>query len=181
MRWFSGISKMKKIFLPILFFCAVTIAQQKTTQVGVDIIKYFEGFRAKSYLCPASVWTVGFGSTGTHVKPGMIITEYEAERLLIQDLGRFEKYVNRTAQRLLKWHEFDALVSFSFNVGYRLKDELKFAVNTGNTKVVVYKLMLYNKAKVKGTYQILPGLTKRRTAESSLYSNPKVKLFGNYL
>ncbi|MHB8871786.1 MAG: lysozyme [Candidatus Doudnabacteria bacterium] len=175
---------MKKVFLLILLFCAIVTtvtAQQKTTQVGVDIIKYFEGFRAKAYLCPASVLTIGFGSTGSRVKPGMVITEHEAELLLIQDLGRFEKYVDRTAERLLKWHEFDALVSFSFNVGYRLKDELKFAVNTGNTKVVVYKLMLYNKAKIKGVYQILPGLTKRRTAESSVYSNPKVNIFGKYL
>ncbi|MDQ7818664.1 MAG: lysozyme [Melioribacteraceae bacterium] len=172
---------MKKVFLLILFFCAIATAQQKTTQVGVDIIKYFEGFRGKAYLCPASVLTIGFGSTGSHVKPGMVITEHEAELLLIQDLVRFEKYVNKTAQRLLRWHEFDALVSFSFNVGYRLKDELKFAVNTGNTKVVVYKLMLYNKAKVNGTYKILTGLTKRRTAESTVYSNPKVKIFSGFL
>lgn len=154
--------------------------QQKTTQVGVDIIKYFEGFRGKAYLCPANVLTIGYGSTGSRVKPGMIITKLEAEKLLIEDMIRFENYVNKIERRL-RWHEFDALVSFTFNVGYRIKNELRIAVNTGNTQTVVYKLKQYSKAKVGGIYKVLPGLMKRRTAESIVYSNPRINIFKDFL
>lgn len=172
---------INKILLLLLLLSSVVIAQVKTTAVGVGFIKYFEGLRTKAYLDAASVWTVGYGSTGMNVTSGMIITKYEAERLLIQDLVRFEKYIDRTIERFLKWHEFDALVSFTFNVGYRLKNELKFAVNTGNTAVATMKLKQYNKAKVNGIYVVLPGLVKRRNAEAQLYSNAKTKLFGNFL
>lgn len=171
---------MKKILILILFFCLPVTAQQKTTQVGIDLIKYFEGFRGKAYLCPANVLTIGYGSTGMSVRPGMVITKYEAEKLLIKDVERFENYVNKVERRL-RWHEFDALVSFTFNVGYRIKNELRMAVNTGNTQTVVYKLKQYSKAKVSGVLKVLPGLLKRRTAESFVYSNPRINIYKNFL
>ncbi len=172
---------MKKILLLILFFFVPIAAQQKTTQVGIDLIKYFEGFRSRAYLCPANVLTIGYGSTGSHVSRGMIITKYEAERLLIKDLKRFENYVDRIIERQLKWHEFDALVSFSFNLGFRIKDEFLSAINIGNTKMVVYKLKQYNRARVNGILLVLPGLVKRREAESFVYSNPKINIFKEFL
>lgn len=172
---------MKRIFLIILFLFIPVHGQQRTTKVGVDLIKYFEGFRGTAYLCPANVLTIGYGSTGSHVSHGMVITKYEAERLLIQDLKRFESYVEKVAERKLKWHEFDALVSFTFNVGYRIQNEIRSAVNTGNTKLVVMKLRQYNKARVNGTYLVLSGLVKRREAEVFVYSNPKIKTFSQYL
>lgn len=171
---------INKILLLLLLLSSVVIAQ-KTTAIGVGLVKYFEGLRTKAYLDPVGIWTVGYGSTGNDVFPNQVITVYQAEQLLIKDLGRFETYVDRTINRSLKWHEFDALVSFTFNVGYRIKNELKFAVNIGNTAVATMKLKQYNKAKVNGIYIVLPGLTKRRNAETYLYSNAKVKLFGNFL
>lgn len=162
---------MKKILTLLLLAALVvpTTGQMKMSPVGLKMVKHFEGFRGKAYLCPASVWTIGFGSTGLGVKPGMTITERQGEILLLKDLVRFENYVNKTIYRLMKWHEFDALTSFTFNVGYRIKDEFRTAVNTGNTKVVVYKLSLYSKAKMNGRYVVLPGLATRRRAESFLY------------
>lgn len=172
---------INKILLLLLLLSSAVIAQQRTTAVGVGLIKHFEGLRTKAYLDPVGIWTVGYGSTGSDVFPNQVITVYQAEQLLIKDLGRFEKYIGTTIIRVLRWHEFDALVSFTFNVGYRLKNELKFAVNTGNTTVTTMKLKQYNKAKVNGIYVVLPGLAKRRNAEAHLYSNANVKLFGNFL
>jgi lysozyme len=137
----------------------------------VNVIKHFEGFYGKAYYCPANVLTIGYGHTGSDIKKGMIISKMEAEVLLVKDLKRFENHVKGRVSRLLLWHEFDALVSFSFNVGYRIKGELRTFINEGNTKLVVYKLMQYNKAKVKGIYIELKGLTRRRTAEARLYQN----------
>ena len=56
---------------------------------GLQLIKEFEGLRLDAYICPAGVWTVGYGSTGEHVYPGQVITEPEAEELLRKDLWRF--------------------------------------------------------------------------------------------
>ncbi len=162
---------IKKMFLILLFLTGFVFSQTKTTQVGVDLIKYYEGFRGKAYLCPANVLTIGYGSTGNHVYSGLVITKFEAERLLKNDLERFENYVNRVTERRLRWHEFDALISFTFNVGYRLKNELLSGINRGNTKLVVMKVMQYNKAKVNGSYIILKGLLTRRRSETALYEN----------
>jgi lysozyme len=170
-----------KILIAFLLFVPAITNAQKTTAVGVGLIKYYEGLRTKSYLCSAGVLTIGFGHTGSDVFAGQIITELQAEQLLIRDLGRFERYVDKTILRVMKWHEFDALISFTFNVGYRIKDELRFAINTGNTAVVVSKLRLYNKAKVNGVYIVLPGLARRRNSEAYLYENAKIKLFGKFL
>lgn len=172
---------LRNILLVLLLFVPVTITSQKTTAVGVGLIKYYEGLRTKSYLCSARKLTIGFGHTGSDVFAGQIITELQAEQLLIKDLGRFERYVDKTILRAMKWHEFDALVSFTFNVGYRIKDELRFAINTGNTSVVASKLKLYSKAKVNGIYIVLPGLARRRNSEAHLYMNTNVKLFKNLL
>ena len=64
-------------------------------KAGLDLIKSFEGLKLRAYLCPAKVWTIGYGSTGPHVIPGKVITEVEAEELLKDDLDRFEKAVTR--------------------------------------------------------------------------------------
>src|SRR5690349_3979801 len=86
------------------------------SQAGVDLIKQFEGLRTKAYLCPANVWTIGYGSTGRHVTEGLQITEERAEELLRSDLMRFQDAVRKHAGECTQG-QFDALVSFAFNVG----------------------------------------------------------------
>jgi lysozyme len=88
----------------------------RISQRGLELIKGFEGLRLKSYLCPANVWTIGYGSTGPHVREGMVISERDAEDLLRSDLRRFEQGVAKLAPDCSQG-QLDALVSFAFNLG----------------------------------------------------------------
>jgi len=158
---------MKKYLLIILLLLPVLTAQsQNITKTGLGLIQHFEGFRGVAYQDVVGIWTIGFGST-RNVKPGMVISKKEALILLLQDVDRFEKYVNKISERLLKWYEFDALTCFSYNVGFRIKGNFKDAVNQGNTKIVVMYLQQYIYAGGK----VLKGLRMRREAEASLYQN----------
>jgi lysozyme len=159
---------MKKLLLLILF--TSLSFPQSTSDKGILLIKHYEGFRSIAYRCPANVWTIGHGHT-KGVKSGMIINKIQGEIFLKQDLLRFESHIKKNVYRILIQNQFDALVSFTFNVGYRIQGELKQGINSGNTSLVIYKLSLYNKAKVKGIYVILPGLDKRRKSEIELYKN----------
>ncbi|MDE5930053.1 MAG: lysozyme, partial [Muribaculaceae bacterium] len=90
----------------------------KVSDEMLEMIKAWEGFRAKAYRCPAGVLTFGYGHTGADVKAGMQVTPAEAEALLRSDLRYFEAEVGRlTAAVRLSQHQFDALVSFAFNCG----------------------------------------------------------------
>jgi GH24 family phage-related lysozyme (muramidase) len=134
----------------------------KIGQEGLDIIKQFEGCRLKAYKCAAGVWTIGYGHT-KGVKEGQSITQKQADDFLISDIETFEKKVNKyNEQYAWNQNEFDAMVSFAFNVGNI--DQL-----TGNGKrskdTIADKMLLYNKAAGKE----LTGLTKRRKAERNLF------------
>jgi len=154
---------MKKLLLLILLF-NLAIFGQRISPVGLKLIKHYEGFRGKAYLCPAHVWTIGYGST-QNVHPKMVITEYEAEKLLLKDLERFENYVVKLPSRRLRWNEFDALVSLTFNVGYRIDSYFLFAINNSKTAIVVHKIKQF----VHGGSKVLPGLVQRRQSEAVLY------------
>lgn len=134
----------------------------KTGQEGIDLIKRYEGCRLDAYKCPAGVWTIGYGHTGD-VKPGQRITQAQADAILIADLEKFEKKVNIYYSRY-RWtqNEFDALVSFAFNLGSI--DQLT-AGGTRSREVIAEKMLLYNKAAGK----VLPGLTRRRNEERALF------------
>lgn len=134
---------------------------------GLELIKQFEGLKLTSYLCPANVWTIGYGSTGPHVKEGMTITEQEAEDLLKEDINKFEECVNQAVEVDLTQEEFDALVSFSFNVGCVafMGSTLLRLLNAGNKQAAAQQFPRWNKAAGK----VLAGLTRRREAEKALY------------
>ena len=134
----------------------------KTGQAGLDLIKQFEGCRLTAYRCPAGVWTIGYGHTAG-VAAGQRITQEEADRLLVSDAEKYEKKVNKYHDRYTwRQNEFDALVSFAFNVGSI--DQLT-ANGTRSRAVIAEKIMAYNKAAGKP----LAGLTKRRQAEQNLF------------
>ena len=84
---------------------------------GLDLIKEFEGLRLSSYRCASGVLTIGWGHTGNDVYEGQTITEAEAETLLKNDLRKFEDTVNARVTVKINQNEFDALTSFTFNVG----------------------------------------------------------------
>ncbi len=135
----------------------------QTGQAGIDLIKQHEGCYLTAYKCPAGVWTIGYGHTGSDVKQGLTITQAKAEQLLKNDLAKFEKHVMLFDSKY-QWNqnEFDALVSFAFNVG----SINQLTANKTRTKAqIAQAMLLYNKA--NGT--VLAGLTKRRQAERQLF------------
>lgn len=141
----------------------------KTSVIGRNLIQRFEGFRSEAYLCPAGVWTIGYGHTAG-VKPGDTCTPDEADEFLKQDLRTAENTVN--AQNLdLNQCQFDALVSFVYNVGSgnftssTLLKKLKKDTSATRDLEAEWKKWKYaNKVELKG-------LVRRRAAEWSLYKN----------
>jgi len=134
---------------------------------GLQLIKNFEGLRLEAYICPAGVLTIGYGSTGPHVKPGMKITQAEAERLLLKDLERFEAAVNDLVKVPLTQSMYDALVSFAFNCGIgALEDStLLRLLNQRNYTGAAAQFDRWT----KGPNGPLPGLVRRRDAEEALF------------
>lgn len=138
-----------------------------TSKQGVDFIKRHEALRLNSYLDAVGVWTIGYGHTST-AKKGMTITEAEAERLLVNDLKIAEREVN--SHRLpLNQHQFDSLVSFTFNVGigaFRNSTLLK------RIKIDVNHPDIPNQFNrwIYGGGKVLSGLVKRRKQEANLYT-----------
>lgn len=130
-------------------------------------IKHFEGFRGDAYLCPASVWTIGYGHT-KGVKKGMTISRDAAEVLLRKDLMRYENYVHRLLTWQPKQWQFDALTDHTFNIG-SIYGGLKREVLRQNHLQVAHKLSLYNKARVGGKLRILPGLVRRANERKMRY------------
>ncbi len=91
--------------------------QKKTSPAGVAKIRGFEGCELVAYKCPAGKWTIGVGHTGASVTQGLVITQERADQYLASDLLTFEDLVNRVVLVPLTQGQFDACVSFAFNVG----------------------------------------------------------------
>ncbi|MDR2889241.1 MAG: glycoside hydrolase family protein [Lachnospiraceae bacterium] len=131
------------------------------SQPGMELIKKYEGCRLEAYLCPANVWTVGYGHTGPDVYRGMKITQPVAEQLLRNDLKNFESAVHKTGLTLNQ-NQFDALVSFAYNCG---AGNLKTLIKNRTNAQIADALLLYTKAAGKE----LAGLVKRRREERTLF------------
>ena len=144
----------------------------KTSQNGIHIIKQFEGCRLSAYKCAAGVPTIGYGHTAG-VKMGQTITQEQADDFLKEDLRKYEKNVSKYDSKY-HWNqnEFDALVSFAYNIGS--VDQLT-ADGSRNRQTIAKKILQYNKAAGK----ILDGLTRRRKAEQELFLNPVVHMTQN--
>ena len=92
----------------------------QTSNKGLRLIKDFEGLRFETYQCPAGKLTIGYGHTGEDVKPGMRITALQADFLLKKDLIKVEQAINSVIEKdrlTLTQNQFDALVSFAYNIG----------------------------------------------------------------
>jgi lysozyme len=138
-------------------------------KAGLDLVKSFEGLKLRAYLCPAKVWTIGYGSTGPHVTPGKVITTAEADELLQDDLDRFEKAVTRLVTVSLTQNQYDALVSFAFNVGISAleRSTLLKRVNAKLFDQAKAEFAKWNRAGGRP----LAGLTRRRAAEAALFGS----------
>lgn len=142
----------------------------RTSDKGIALIKSFEGCRLTVYLCPAGVWTIGYGHTAG-VTQGQTITQAQADSFLKSDLEKYEKYVNATGLTLNR-NQFDALVSFTYNCG---AGNLKKLIANRTLPEIADAMLLYN----KGGGKVLAGLVRRREAERKLFLD-EVKTEGKY-
>lgn len=139
------------------------------SQGGLDnLLKKFEGCKLKAYRCPAGILTIGYGHTSAagapEVKEGMTITQQQAEDILKADLVKYEQPVAAMVKVDLEQNQFDALVDFAYNagVGALKTSTLLKKVNAGDFDAVPDELMKWT----KGGGKVLPGLVRRRQAES---------------
>lgn len=142
----------------------------KISDAGLALIKEFEGLRLEAYPDPATggdPWTIGYGSTGPDVVPGLVITEEEAEERLREDLETFEQCVETAVGPHVNDAEFSACVSLAFNIGcnnFRTSTLVKM-IRAGNMQGAADQFVRWNKAAGK----VMKGLTRRREAERALF------------
>ncbi|EPU9086317.1 lysozyme [Enterobacter hormaechei] len=143
----------------------------QTSDKGIALIKQFEGCKLLAYQDSVGVWTIGYGWTqpvdGKPIRAGMSINQETAERLLKTGLVSYENDVSRLVKvRLAQW-QFDALVSFTYNLGARSlsTSTLLRKLNAGDYAGAADEFLRWNKAGGK----VLNGLTRRREAERALF------------
>lgn len=145
---------------------------------GLNLVKRFEGLHklsennmVHSYLCPAGVWTIGWGHTDG-VTSESTATIAECENFLRQDLEDCARVIKNNVKVPLTQSQFDSLASFVFNLGagnFKSSTLLK-KLNKGEYDAVPEQLLRWNKATVEGKLKELPGLTRRRAAEATLFT-----------
>lgn len=153
------------------------------SEKAISMIKHHEGVRFKPYRCPAKLWTIGVGHVlypeqgklpfnerdnfALRIEDFRIFTQEEVDRILKEDLRRFERGVLRYCPAGLTQGRFDALVSFAFNVGLGnlQRSGLRMKHNRGDFEAAAEEFLKWSKAGGK----VLKGLLKRRQDEMSLY------------
>ena len=140
----------------------------KISDNGLNLIKKFESCKLKAYKCVSTekYYTIGWGHYGVDVKANMVITQEQADSMLVSDIKKFEKYVNATGLKLNQ-NQFDALVSFTYNCG---NGNLKKLIANRTLPEISEALLLYNKSGGK----VLAGLTRRRKTEKMLFDKSYV-------
>lgn len=156
----------------------------KVSDAAIRMIKHHEGVRLRPYRCPALLWTVGVGHV---IDPSHTAVKYEERRalpipdgwdrqlsmgevdtILAQDLGRFERGVARLCPAASNSQsQFDALVSFAFNVGLGnlQRSSIRMRYNRGDVEGAADAFLMWTKAAGK----VLPGLVKRRQDERAMF------------
>ena len=144
----------------------------KVSKECLKMLAHHEGVRQKPYKCPAGLWTVGVGHLIGDGKTlpdswNKTFTLDEVYDILAKDVVRFERGVNKYITVPLRQNEFDALVSFSFNLGLGVlqRSTLRQALNRGDKEGAITSLLKYNKAGGK----VLKGLDNRRKDEAALF------------
>jgi lysozyme len=144
----------------------------KVSKECLKMLAHHEGVRQKPYKCPAGLWTVGVGHLIGDGKTlpdswNKTFTLGEVYDILAKDVARFERGVNKYITVPLRQNEFDALVSFSFNLGLGVlqRSTLRQALNRGDKEGAITSLLKYNKAGGK----VLKGLDNRRKDEAALF------------
>ncbi|HCQ9595909.1 TPA: lysozyme [Acinetobacter baumannii] len=142
-----------------------------TSNAGLNLIKGFEGKRLNAYDDGVGVWTIGFGTikypNGVRVKKGDTCTEQQAETYLKNDLTKFEVAINKLVKVPLTQNQFDALTSFTYNLGETnlANSTLLKKLNKGDYQGAADQFLVWNKAGGK----VMKGLVRRREAERALF------------
>lgn len=138
----------------------------QTSNTGIELIKRFEGCRLNAYQDSVGVWTIGYGHT-KNVKKGMLITQDQADKFLKEDLKVYENYVKTYVSYNINQNQFDALVSFTYNVGggNLQKSTLLVYLNQGK---ITFAANEFDKWTYAGGKK-LTGLVNRRKAEKELF------------
>lgn len=141
---------------------------------AVALIRKEETFQAEAYLCPAGVWTIGYGDTGPHVRRGMRITEAEAYDRLLERLADFGAGVEAALQGAhVSPKQFGALVSLAYNIGLEglRKSRLLAHVRAGNAQAAADEFLKWTRARDRRTGELreLRGLVRRRALERALF------------
>lgn len=142
---------------------------------GEKLIKEFESCRLKAYLDGGGVWTIGWGHTGREVVDGLVWTQDQADATFWSDVVEFEEGVKRLVTATINQNQFDALVSFAYNVGLDEDADTKAEglgdstllkkLNAGDYAGAAAEFLKWN----KDNGQVVAGLTRRRTAEKKLF------------
>lgn len=138
------------------------------SEEGLTLIKKYEGCELKAYLCPAGVWTIGYGHT-KNVEENMEISEEKADKMLVDEMIEYEKYIDTMVNVPLEQYQFDSLCSWVYNLGpTNLKESTLLKVlNNKSYENVPKQIKRWNKA----NGLVLEGLVKRREAEALMFEN----------
>lgn len=145
---------------------------------GLKLLMASEGCRLTAYPDPATApprgtgepWTIGFGHCGPEVVPGLTITQAEADRLLLEDLAKFEKAVDELIKVELSENQRSAVICLVYNIGVGAfkKSTMLRLINSGDVVGAGRQILLWTKAGGR----VMPGLVTRRQAELALYRRP---------
>ncbi|CAB4156973.1 COG3772 Phage-related lysozyme (muraminidase) [uncultured Caudovirales phage] len=168
MTWFGSLFRRRANAAPVV------VADKPGGAVhpeAIALIKRFEGFRTDAYLCPAGVWTIGYGTTrwpdGRAVMPGQAISEPDAAKLAADQIADFARQVDALVKVPVNARERGALVSLAYNIGmgaFRDSTLLRL-LNEGKKADAAAQFLRWN----RGGGQILGGLVARREAERALF------------
>ncbi len=147
--------------------------RHQVSRAAITLIKRFEGFRAKAAELEDGRWTIGYGHTRT-ARGGTQIAEADAEALLLYDLINVAHAVNEWTYAPLNQNQFDALVSFAFNIGlenFRRSTTLR-RINEGRMLEAALAMELWRRADFEGERIVVDALVRRRSYEKSLFLKP---------
>ena len=150
----------------------MAIKEMKVSQTGIDFVKSFEGLSLKCYDDSVGKSTIGYGHLiKSNERFDSCIDEGEAEEILTRDLSFAEAAVNMLVLVPLAQNQFDALVSFTFNLGKNnlKRSTLLLKINCSDYKGAAEEFVRWNKGAVGGEYVPIPGLTRRRLAEKAMF------------
>lgn len=142
----------------------------KPSAACIDCIKKSEGLRLKAYLCPAGVWTVGYGSTGPGITRSTVWTIAQADARFVEDVIAFAAQVEKwLAGAPTTQGQFDAMVSLAYNIGINaFRNSTLLKLHRANDFAgAARQFARWNKAGGR----ILPGLVRRRATEALMYDS----------